>query len=150
VTLVVDAGPLVAAADRRDRLQPAAERLLRTEPGPLVVPAPVSAEVDYLLARRLGESARQAFLDDLAARRFVVECVREEEYRIVAELERMYSDLAPGLADLSIVVLARRFGTRRIATFDERHFRVLRPLEGGSFSLLPEGARRPAHEGGNA
>jgi hypothetical protein len=138
VTLLLDAGPLVAAADRRDRLKPAVERLLRTEPGPLVVPAPVSAEIDYLLARRLGEGARQAFLDDLAAGRFLVECIREEEYRVIAQLERTYSDLAPGLSDLSIVILAQRLETRRIATFDERHFRVLRPLDGGTFLLLPE------------
>jgi predicted nucleic acid-binding protein len=138
VTLLLDAGPLVAAADRRDRLQPAVEHLLRTEPGPFVVPAQVSAEVDYLLARRLGEGARQAFLDDLAAGRFQVECIREEEYRVIAQLERTYSDFAPGLSDLSLVVLAQRLRTRRIATFDERHFRVLRPLDGGDFVLLPD------------
>jgi hypothetical protein len=97
----------------------------------------VSAEVDYLLAARLGEASRQAFLDDLAAGRFVVECLREEEYATVADLERRYVDLAPGLADLSIVVLACRLRTRRIATFDERHFRAIRALDGGSFVLLP-------------
>jgi uncharacterized protein len=35
------------------------------------------------------------------------------------------------------VILAGRFETRRILTFDERHFRALRPLDGGSFTLLP-------------
>jgi len=137
VTLVLDAAPLVAASDRNDRMQSAVERLLRAEPGPLVVPAPVSAEVDYLLARRVGEQARQAFMDDLADGRFIVECLREHEYRLIAQLERKYADLAPGLADLSIVVLAQRVGTRRIATFDERHFRALRPLDDGAFILLP-------------
>jgi predicted nucleic acid-binding protein len=138
VTLLLDTGPLVAAADSRDRMQVAVESLLRTEPGPLVIPAPVSAEIDYLLARRLGERAREAFLDDLAAGRFVVECLRDDEYPVVADLERAYSHLAPGLADLSLVVLARRLQTRRIATFDARQFRVLRPLDGGAFALLPE------------
>jgi uncharacterized protein len=138
VTLLLDAGPLIAAADVRDRMKSAMERLLRKEPGPLVIPGPVTAEVDYLLARRLGEGARQAFLDDLAAGRFLVECLREDEYGLVAQLERTYSDLGPGLADLSIVVLAQRFETRRIATFDARHFRVLRPLDGEAFTLLPD------------
>jgi predicted nucleic acid-binding protein len=63
-----------------------------------------------------------------------------DEYPTVAELERTYADLDPGLADLSIVVLAARLGTTRIATFDARHFRVLRPLSGGSFALLPADA----------
>ena len=140
MTLVIDAAPLVALADRRDPAQSLVERTLRREVGALVIPAPVSAEVDYLLYTRLGERARQAFLDDLAAGRFLVECLEPQEYATVAELERVYETIAPGLAGLSIVVLARRFRTRRILTADERHFRTLRPLQGGSFTLLPADA----------
>ena len=138
MTLILDTGPLLAFLDRRDRMQASVARLLREEAGLLVIPAPITAEVDYLSTGRLGEVARQAFLDDLASGRFTVECLRPEEYVLVAQLERAYSDLAPGLADLSIVVLARRYETRRVATFDARHFRVLRPLDGGAFTLLPE------------
>ncbi|MDQ3893132.1 MAG: hypothetical protein M3292_00480 [Actinomycetota bacterium] len=36
-----------------------------------------------------------------------------------------------------LVVLARRFETRRTVTFNVRHFRVLRPLDGEAFTLLP-------------
>lgn len=46
-------------------------------------------------------------------------------------------DLNLGLADLSVAVIARKLGTRRILIFDERHFRVVRPLQGGVFTLLP-------------
>lgn len=137
MTLVVDAAPLVALADRRDRLQPDIEQLLRDEPGELVVPAPVTAEVDYLLGRRVGSDARRAFLDDLAAGRFTVACLDQEDHASVADLERRYADLDVGLADLSVVVVAHRSRTRRIVTFDERHFRSLRPLSGGRFTLLP-------------
>lgn len=137
MTLILDAGPLVALENRGDPAYVRVERLLREEPGELVLPAPVTAEVDYLVARIFGEPGRLAFLDDLAAGRFIVECLEPGEQRTVADLERIYADLAPGLADLSIVVVAHRFRTRRIATFDERHFRVLRPLDGGAFRLLP-------------
>jgi predicted nucleic acid-binding protein len=140
VTLLVDAAPLVALADRSDPQQERIEHLLREEHGLLIVPAPVTAEVDYLLGTRLGASARRAFLDDLAASRFAAECLEAEDYETVAELDRAYSDLEPGLADLSLVVLARRFRTRRLLTFDERHFRAIRPLQGGSFTLLPADA----------
>ena len=54
----------------------------------------------------------------------------------VAVLEQ-YADLGIGLADASLVVLAAKRGTRRILTLDERHFRTLRPLDGGSFTFLP-------------
>jgi predicted nucleic acid-binding protein len=137
LTVVIDAAPLVAVADRRDRLREAVESVLREEPGELVIPAPVTAEVDYLLGRRLGRAARLGFIEDLAAGRFAVACFEADDYRVVAELERRYENLDAGLADLSVVVSAERHHTRRLLTFDERHFRTLRPLSGGRFTLLP-------------
>ena len=137
MTLILDAGPLVAMADRRDPRQAEVEQLLGAEDGALVIPAPVSAEIDHLLGSRVGREARRAFLGDLAEGRFRVECLEPPEYATVVELARRYADLDVGLADLSVVVLASRFGTARIATFDERHFRALRPIAGGAFTLLP-------------
>ena len=137
MTAVIDTAPLVALADRRDPRRAAVERLLTQEPGALIIPAPVTAEVDYLLGRRLGERARLAFLEDLAARRFEVACLDPGDHGMVADLERRYADLAPGLADLSLVVTAARARTSRIVTFDERDFRALRTVDGGAFTLLP-------------
>ena len=55
-----------------------------------------------------------------------------------AEIADRYADLKLGLTDASLVALAARLETNRIATFDERHFRVVEPLIGGSsFVLLP-------------
>jgi predicted nucleic acid-binding protein len=137
MTLVVDAAPLVALADRRDHRQARVEEVLQTEPGELIIPAPTTAEVDYLLGQRVGRAARLAFLDDLAAGRFTVVSLDARGHGTVADLERQYNDLDAGLADLSAVVLAERYRTRRLLTFDERHFRTLRPLDGGHFTLLP-------------
>ena len=138
MTAIVDAAPLVALADRADRLHESVTRVLRSEPGRLIVPAPVTAEVDYLLGVRLGRAARLAFLDDLSAGRFEVGCLETADHRTVRQLEEQYESLGPGLADLSIVVLAARWGTQRVVTFDERHFRTIRPLDGApAFVLLP-------------
>jgi predicted nucleic acid-binding protein len=137
VSLIIDAAPLIALADRAHPLLPVIDRLLRQEPGSLVLPAPVSAEVDYIVHQRFGRPARTAFLTDLADARFLVECLEPAEYETVLRYDEQYADLNVGLADLSIVVLAHRFRTRRVLTFDERHFRALRPLDGGSFVLLP-------------
>jgi predicted nucleic acid-binding protein len=135
--MVLDAAPLVAVADRRDPMKPRIEALLTEEGGELVIPAPITAEVDYLLGRRLGRTARLAFLDDLAAGRFTVVCLDAEDHGVVGELERRYHALDAGLADLSAVVVAARYRTRRLLTFDQRHFRAIRPLGGGHFTLLP-------------
>ena len=55
-----------------------------------------------------------------------------------AEIAQQYADLGVSLADASLVALAARLQTIEIATFDERHFRAIRPLWGGdAFRLLP-------------
>ena len=140
MTLVLDTGPLVALMDRRDPAQPVVEQLLKREQGPLILPAPVSAEVDYLVGRRLGRIARRAFLMDLAAGRFHVVCLETADYNLILRYDEQYADLDVGLADLSVVAVAARFNTRRVMTFDERHFRALRPAAGGNFVLLPHDA----------
>lgn len=48
MTLLIDAAPLVAMADPGEPLRPAVLEVLAGHAGPLVVPAPVTAEVDYL------------------------------------------------------------------------------------------------------
>ena len=142
MTLIVDAAPLVALGDARDPLHAAVGDVLRAEGGDLVVPAPVSAEVDYLIRRRGTPAAARAFLRDVASGRFRVEGLTADEHGTVARLDEQYADLDLGLADLSVVILAHRFRTRRLLTFDERDFRAVTPLSGGSFMLLPRDATR--------
>ncbi len=137
MTLVIDAAPLVALADEREPRREEILELLRAERGRLFIPAPVTAEIDYLLGRRFGPPARRAFLDDLAARRYESPGLDARDYAAALELDRRYADLDLGLADLAVAVLARKLGTRRLLTFDVRHFRAVRPLQGGTFRLLP-------------
>jgi uncharacterized protein len=137
VTLVLGAAPLVALADAKEPQLKALLRIRDEEEGRLVLPAPVAAEVDYLLGVRFGEAARRAFLSDLAAQRYDVACLEADDYRAVSELDARYSDLGLGLADCAIAVLAERYETRRLLSFDERHFRTVAPLQGGAFELLP-------------
>jgi len=87
VTLIVDAAPLVALGDSRDRLHDAVGDLLRAEAGDLVVPAPVSAEVDYLIRGRGSALAARAFLRDVAAGRFRVEGLTADEHGTAARLD---------------------------------------------------------------
>ena len=140
MTLVVDAGPLVALADEREPRRLEILKLLREEGGHLFIPAPVTAELDYLLGQRFGPPARRAFLEDLRARRYESPGLDARDYEDALELARRYADLNLGLAHLSVVVIAQKLGTRRILTFDERHFRVVRPLQGGLFTVLPADA----------
>lgn len=95
--------------------------------------------MDYLLGQRIGRSARLAFLDDLAAARFAVEGLDADDHARAGEVDRRYAGLDLGLADCATIVVAARLSTRRILTFDHRHFRAVTPLQGGgSFELLPQ------------
>ena len=137
MTLIIDAAPLVALADEREPQRKEIFELLRAEQDSLFIPAPVTAEIDYLLGQRFGAPARRAFLEDLAAGRYQSPGLESADYEAALELDRRYSDLHLGLADLSVAVLASRLGTRRILTFDQRHFRAVLPIQGGAFTLLP-------------
>jgi uncharacterized protein len=138
VTLIIDAAPLVALGDARDPLHNQVGHVLRREQGELVVPAPVSAEADYLIRHRGTALAARAFLRDVAAGRFLVEGLTPEEHALAARVDEQYADLELGLADASVVILARRFHTTRLLSFDERDFRAVTPLGGGHFTLLPQ------------
>ena len=48
-----------------------------------------------------------------------------------------------GWLTFSVVILAHRFRTRRLLTFDERDFRAVAPMSGGSFTLLPRDQTDP-------
>jgi uncharacterized protein len=137
VTVVIDAGPLVAFGDANDPHFAQIDELLRTVDGPLVIPAPITAEVDYLLGQRVGRGPRRNFIADLAAGRFIVACLEREDYATVGDLDARYAALGLGLADCALVVIANRYKTDRIVSFDERHFRAVIPLGGGAFTILP-------------
>lgn len=124
--------------DRRDPRHDAVRRVLRHQRETLVVPAAVTAEVDYLIRQRGGRAPSRRFLDDIASGRFRVECLTQQEHLLALGVDDRYAALDLGLADLSVIVLAFRFHTRQILTFDNRHFRPVKPLQGDSFTLLPQ------------
>ena len=137
MALLLDAGALYAQADRADPHHAAVAEILRMEREALVTSALAVAEADDLILTRLGIEVGLAFVEDLAEGTFSVECLSRPELGVALAVIRRYRDLAIGLADASLVVLAQRFRTRRLLTFDERAFRAVAPLQGGTFTLLP-------------
>ncbi len=140
MTLLIDAGPLVALADPGEPQRDAILDALTSEPGRLVIPAPTTAEIDYLLGQRFGSAARRAFLSALATGRFSVVSLERGDNATVLDLEARYGDLNLDLADCALVILAARHGTTRILSFDERHLRAVTPLQGDAFTVLPADA----------
>jgi hypothetical protein len=135
--LIVDAGPLYAAAARRDKHHERALALLSSSPRPLLVPALVLTEVSYLLADRIGAHAELAFARAIADGELVVEPVIDSDWSRISELMEQYLDLPLGMVDASVIALAERRKVDVIATLDQRHFTVVRPRHVKAFTLVP-------------
>ncbi len=138
--IVADASVIFALLDRLDeRHERTRTWFERTQPVFVTVPL-ILAEVDFLAASRGGRGMRAAFRKDIVAGAYPVRWWDEVPVEAVRVAEQ-YADLDISLADASLVAVAARLQTTEIATFDERHFRALRPLWGGdAFKLLPADA----------
>lgn len=106
--LIVDAGPLYAAAASADDDHARCVQLLANASRPLLVPELVVTEVSYLLSDRIGAHAESAFARSIAAGELTVEPVLEDESERIAQLVEQYADLSLGMADASVVALAER------------------------------------------
>jgi predicted nucleic acid-binding protein len=137
--IVVDTSFFYALLDRRDGRHAQAVAWYEGVDDDLATSPLVLAETDYL-ASRFGPEMRDGFRRDLGLGAFSVLWWAGAIRTMLAVAER-YADLGLSLADASLVALAGRLETTSIATFDERHFRALRPLAGvPAFRLLPADA----------
>jgi uncharacterized protein len=135
--LVVDTGPIVAAADTADRDHEACLHLLSTAQGPLIVSPLVVAEAAYLIGRQLGPSAEAEFFRSINDGDLVIESLTVADLARVAELVETYVDLGLGGTDARVIAIAERLGQSEIATLDRRHFSVVGPAHVDAFRLVP-------------
>jgi len=120
--------------------EPAHERVraaVESANQPLIVSPFVIAELDYLLATRVGVTAELAVLGELASGAYELPALTAADISTCAQLVQRYRDQQIGVADASLVVLAKRFDTRTILTLDRRHFDVLKALNGKRFVVVP-------------
>jgi uncharacterized protein len=135
--LVVDTGPLVATADRADKDHAACRALLEGDEGPLVTTALVIAETAYLIDRQLGPAAEASLYASITSGQLEIASLDREDWARIGVLVTTYASLRLGGTDASVITLAERLGTTRIATLNHRHFTVVRPRHAGAFELLP-------------
>lgn len=133
--IVLDTSVVVAFMNRRDDDHERVAAWMETVGEDLLTTPLIVVEIDHLVSRGGGPDAARAFYEDLASGAYLVEWWPEAVAETVTAA-RKYRDI--GLADASLLALAARLGTTRVATLDERHFRAVRPLTGeAAFALLP-------------
>ena len=138
--IVIDTSVIYALLDGRDANHERAATWYEAHHPALVTTPLILAEVDHLAGARAGARAQQAWRQDLAKGVYDVRWWSSAPQEIAAIANR-YADIGVGLADASLVALAGRIETANIATFDDRHFRAMRPVAGGAaFRLLPNDA----------
>jgi predicted nucleic acid-binding protein len=135
--ILLDTSGLLSAIDRSQRQHEACAEIITTTRHPLVLSPFVLAELDYLLATTVGASAQNSLLEEVERGAYRLEPFTAADVAAARRVIQRYPDLNVGLADASLVVLARRHRTRDVLTLDERHFRSMRTLDGRRFRLLP-------------
>ena len=138
--IILDSSGLLAALDASQREHAAAVAALRAADPPWALSPFVLAELDYLLATRVGQDAERALLGEIGRGVYRLESFDAAEVASAERLIAKYAKLEIGLADASIVVLAERYRVRDLLTLDERHFRAIRGPGGRPFRLLPADA----------
>lgn len=137
MALVLDTGPLYAAMDRADADHQRCAALFEEAKEPIIVPAPVIVEVDWLASRRLGAETFLSLLADIVETRLKVEELQDADYARCRELIDRYRDLPLGFVDAAVMSVVERLGEAKLSTLDHRHFRVVRPRHVPSLRLLP-------------
>lgn len=136
--IIADTGAILATIDQSSAWHEACVKVLAQLQRPMVISPMVVAEADYLLSKRFGIATANRFLSDVARGAYQLVPADERDVDEAVTVNTRYFDLKLGVTDSLNVVLASRYGTSKIFTLDERHFRVIAPLCGtAAFTLLP-------------
>ena len=135
--IVLDTGGLYAALDANEALHGRAVAALVAATPPRLLSPFVLAELDYLIASRVGHQAQMALIDEVVRGAYQLDVFSSEDVGHARRIMERYADLRIGLADASVVVLANRHRTLELLCTDQRHFRALRGMGGRPFRLLP-------------
>lgn len=135
--IIADTSGLIAFFNESDPDHEAIATWIEAKDPDMVVSPYVVAEIDYLVTTRCGVDTELAVLGELAGGAFELATIDAESLATATGVVKRYRNLGVGITDASLVVLAERYRTRTILTLDQTHFRVLRPLDGGHFKLVP-------------
>lgn len=127
--VVADTGPVVAAANRRDRAHGLAAALVTELGRELILPEPVVVEVDQLLRSRTSPAAARAFLAAVTAGEHRVAFMTSGLLRRAVEIDAQHADVGLGYVDASVMAIAER-DRLPILTFDFEDFRAAPPSRG--------------------
>ena len=135
--ILVDTSGLLAALDESQRYHRECSEVLEKAAQPFLLSPFVLAELDYLLARHIGQEAQMSLLGEVARNAYQLEPFNAADVAGARKIVEKYADLEIGLADASIGLLAERHQINEVLTLDLRHFRSMRIGGRRRFKVLP-------------
>ena len=130
--IVLDTSAILALEDHNDVHHVRAIAAINVNQ-PLVLPAGILAEVDYMVTSRIDPSAMIPVLESLEEGSLELDCGDVDVTRVRELIER-YADLPLGYADAAVVACAERLDAD-VLTFDHRDFDVV--AGEGTFRIVP-------------
>jgi predicted nucleic acid-binding protein len=134
--VLIDTGPLVALLNRYDSHHDACREQAKLIQGPVFTSWLVITEAAWLVRGFTDGLVR--LLQLLEDRDIVCLHLDGSAMRWLASVALRFPDMAPQLADLSILYLAEQQKVNHIFTLDRRDFAIYRSTSGEPFRLLPE------------
>ncbi len=131
--VLVDTGPLVAMADRRDGNHPACKRWVQDFSGELLTTWAVLTEVTHLVPSVKAGLAILRWVEEGGMR---VLPLGDEELSMAVDWMERYADRPMDLADASLVVAALKTGVTSVWTLDRSDFETYRLPSRKRFRLV--------------
>lgn len=140
MAVVVDTGPLLAAALKRDEAHELAAALIAFGGRDLLVPDPVVTECEAYLRHCDAHETARRLLASLVAGAWVRTPMTPSLFAEAVAIDAHYRDIGLGLVDASVMAIAAATNSH-VLTFDFRDFRAAPPLGGGSWDLVVDEAQ---------
>ncbi len=137
ITAIADTSFVVALANQKEIRRADCFAVYEREDG-ILLPQSTLGEIGYLLTRAGGNRLMVTFLLELPTSRYQLMALDDEDLLRTAQLLTQYADTRLDFVDASLVAVAERQNIRRILTFDQRDFRLVRPLHAEHLELLPD------------
>jgi len=137
MTALIDTSFLLALVFPEDKNHYAAQRAMNNLNKTRIIPMPVLPEVFYMVATRMHyKGAIRAFMIARSNLFQFVELTSVDMSRMQIIMEQ-YADNEFDFVDTAIMALSERLNVAEIYSFDQRDFRVFRPVHRPYLRILP-------------
>ena len=133
--ILVDAGPLVAILNRRDRDHVSCVGVLKKIQRPLLTTWVPVTEAMYLLD--FSVDAQNALLEMIERGVLKIMDIGAEDLPSIRSLIKKYNDQPMDFADATLVHVANREGLQEIFTLDRRDFNIYKLKKDRSLKVMP-------------